>query len=1136
MIRKCRVLSVWGVLIGLVWLGASVAWARTPALPSDKMPRFVIPRMDSAPKIDGKMAEGEWQNALAISGVANHKNNLLHPRPTTFYLAWDKQHVYLACRVWVMPGYKPKVHNRQPGSAHTHDAGLELNFKPMGQNVPDGRTDSAYKFNLNALGFTGTYARVSVGQLFKNWRPNFESAASQTKPGTAPNGGSWLEIELAASVDDFELEGPNRAGDVWRMLLGFNHLPMWKQTRIPNKGGYFDPGNFCHITLGENVPAVRATMDQMPGPAQGRARTTFTAHNPTGKPVTLNALARYSDLDKPLIERKEKITVKPGATAQFTIDKPIEANPDPGSIFYRVQQGDRTLLRYFTYFKVGHAKEDLTHEPSEAPFPFRARFNPVRFNVMVRADAYYLEDPSRVKALHYEIRPKGGGEAIASGTIDDAQTFYYRRLVQLPELSPGQYTVQGRLALKNGDTLGPITRDFEKLNEKKKFAQWWNNNLGNTDRVIPPFEAMTHDGATVGMWGRSYELNALGLPRAIESQGNGVLAQPARLVVVIGGETHRVPLKGTPEFTQSEKWRVAFNGEVEVAGVQFRTQGFVEQDGLAKLELTYAPTGAQPVTIDALRIEFPLKDKTAASLLCIGPGGNYSARTTKLLDGDEQGELWSTLDTGRNGSGMTVGSFYPQVWLGNERRGLLWWADNDKGWVPRNDVPAHDVVRTDEAVVLRNNLIGKSYELSAARTVTFSYMASPFRPLVDGWRYGIRSEDGTFGGPHKRPEDPETGERTYDGWHLLTPPTDDPSKYGEMWAGYKKHADEKVRKLHWRDPYQARRKAYVHTSLPLMGYGWKSDDPSVKYFQPEWGGRESYSRTNRDYYSYLVHRAINEGGIRTIYWDIFFPKTHGSLQNGLAYQLPDGRIQPGYNGFNIRRFMMRNYAIMHDAGIAPGAQVAHATNAYLLVAAPWVDAILDGEFHKINPDSQMDWVDGYPIAQMRALANTHNFGTVITWMNKLEGSREFRKRQEESQADYTRLFDSWYVTNGPRLTEEALRFGMNGGDVRFVPFWRNTAATSEDPDVLISMWRLPDRVMLNVFNYNGEETKNVTLKLNLESLNLVPERKLLDFLRVRNLDPRDADAPEVELNFYERTLNVPKLAPHTGRLIGIRRY
>ena len=88
----------------------------------------------------------------------------------------------------------------------------------------------------------------------------------------------------------------------------------------------------------------------------------------------------------------------------------------------------------------------------------------------------------------------------------------------------------------------------------------------------------------------------------------------------------------------------------------------------------------KPVQVEALRIEYPLAEADADCLLCIGPGGNFSSKTTMLLPKGKQGRLWSTLNTGRPGSQMAVGSFYPTVWIGNERRGFLWWR---RGTVPQ---------------------------------------------------------------------------------------------------------------------------------------------------------------------------------------------------------------------------------------------------------------------------------------------------------------------------------------------------------------------------------------------------------------------------------------------------------------------
>ena len=278
--------------------------AAADPIPSDKIPAFAIPRMTKPPTIDGKIDPEEWREATAISGVVDQSSNLLVPRPTIFFLAWDAGHLYLACRTWVMAGYKPRVGGREPGAANTGDDGLELHFKPMGKNVPTGRTDSSYKLNINCLGFAGDLMRVAVGQQFRNWLADFKVATRLTEPGSAPNGGRWWECEVSSTPKDFECEGPHRAGDTWKLMLGFNHMPIWLQARIPATTSYFDPGGYCEGTLVEATPAVQVLMDEFPGPCDGTAQATFRVYNPRPGPAKLSVLAHYVELQEKTAEGK----------------------------------------------------------------------------------------------------------------------------------------------------------------------------------------------------------------------------------------------------------------------------------------------------------------------------------------------------------------------------------------------------------------------------------------------------------------------------------------------------------------------------------------------------------------------------------------------------------------------------------------------------------------------------------------------------------------------------------------------------------------------------------------------------------------------------------------------------------------
>jgi len=1144
------------LLIALCLFADIVAFAAVPAsLTAEQITGFAIPRMTTSPKIDGTIDPTEWREALAVSGIVDWSVNVLIPRPTTYYLAWDSGHLYLACRTYLRPGYKPAIKDgRSDGNAYCFDDGLELLFKPMGTNVSAMNHRTEFRLFLNCLGNVGDLTRLAVGQQIKNWGPHFQTAARITAPGTAPNGGSWWELEVSATPEDFELTGPHHAGDQWKFMLGFNHIPGWMQARIPCIDGYYTADGKCVGTLVDNTPAVQCTMDSLANLASdGTAALNIRAYNPTKQETKLNL-----DIDiAGKITRHEILTIPAGGETNYPLHEKLPEEVKNGLASLRVTQGERTLLTYTALFKVGAYNWMLDPVKSADPtqFAFETQFNPVRNQLLVKADTYYLPDPKLAQALSYTVKQEGSGKVLAAGTITHAAEWYIQDILTLPAPAPGKYTVEGLLHLTDGKTLGPMTGVIEKKDEAKAFPEWWGKKYGNTERVLPPFTAITRKEHRWGCWGREYTLNALGLPDALTSQQAAVLAAPARIVAVVNGKETTIKL-GAPTITEVKAWRIRFTGKATGAGLDFSAYGWLEQDGLVYVDLTYQPSGKSPVQVEALRIEYPLVDEMAESLVCIGPGDNFASKTTMILPkrvGEASStptKLWSTLDTGLTGSNMKRGSFYPTVWIGSEQRGFLWWGDHDRGWFPDNAVPAHEAIRVGNAVVLRNNIIGKPVELREARTISFSYLASPFKPLPAGWRM-FATEDGTFGPPFRGVrKDSKTGEKVKQGHGLanwINPESRYPEEWSALWAEQKAQADNAVKRTLPFDPWQARSgMGYQHMSFQLLGYGHKSiEDDVFKYFGDEWYTShpgDTWNDSYTDYAMYLFDRAFREGGVRSSYWDLSFPNLCGSLLSGLCYRLPDDRVQPGYNGWNIRRFFMRLWALQQDYGLNPGAVGCHSTNAYVLVSLPWIDTVLDGERDWNLDTSDQDWVDYYPVERMRAMSSPHNWGIGICWMsNYAAADKKKIIAAKTSQAEYLWMHDSWrnpYLEPAVNMTimpPGILDWGLNRADTRYYPYWRNPYVSSADKDVLISLWQLPDRVLVGVFNYNRKQQKDITLKIDLDALQLTPKLPWQEFVGVRDLYKAETD-PAAQLNYYARTLTIKALRPHAGRFIGIRKY
>jgi hypothetical protein len=1138
------------VLVGSL---VSTALAVAPGLQSgEKIPAFAIPRMAATPTIDGTIDPTEWREACAISGVVDQSNDTLIPRPTTFFLAWDAEHLYFASRTYLRPGYKPAIQDgRSQGVAYCYDDGLELMFRPRGKNVSAQNHQTAFKMFLNCLGFDGDLTRLALGQQLKNWSPRFKTAVRITPQGSAPNNGSWWELEASTSLSDFELTGPNQAGDQWQFMFGINQIPGWMQARIPCAIGYFVPEGKNVGTLVENIPAVQFTMDSLNNLAtDGTAAMNVRAFNPSKDEAKLAVVIDVAGK----IKKNETLIVPAGGEAKFDLAEKLPADVTTGEINVSVSLADKPLLTYTALFNVGQYNWML--KPVEAKdqnkFAFITNYNPVRNQLLIKGDSYYLPDPSTAKSLEYRVIPEGSTKPIVEGAISNTAEFYFQDVLPL-SLQTGKYTVEAFLTLVDGKRLGPMTAAIEKKDEAKAFPEWWGRKFGNTERVIPPFTAITHQENVFNCWGRQYALNALGLPDAVKSQDETVLAAPARIVGMVNGKEEVIKL-GPPKIVEVTDWRIRFEGTASGAGLEFAAKGTLEQDGFVYVELTYRPQGSKPVSVDALRIEYPLAKTDAGCLVCIGPGSNYSSKSTIVLPNDKQGDLWSTLDTGRTGSNMKVGSFYPAVWIGSERRGFLWWGDNDQGWFPDNDIPAHSVARTGSAVVLRNNIIGKPVTLENPRTIAFSYMASPFKPLPKGWRSVAATHDGTFSTPFRGVRtDSKTGQKLFDGVgnvNWIHPESRYSEEWSALWAEQKIEADAHYQPLRYTDPYESRMGVnFAHMSFQLLGYGHKSlEDAIFNYFGDEWFTGllgDTWNETYIDYAMYLFDRAYREGGVRSTYWDLSFPIPCDSLLSGLAYRLPDGRVQQGYNDWNVRRFFMRLWSLAHDHGLNPGGIGCHSSNAYIFCSLGWIDAILDGEREWNLDTSDSDWVDYYPIERMRSMSCPHNWGVSINWMGILHSQNvEKIANAKRSQAEYLWMHDSWFnptltdAINPPayyaipreilRMPQAVLDWGMNGESVLYHPYWRNPYVTCQDKDILITLWRIPteQRVVVGVYNYNRKLAKDAIIQIDLTKLGLTPQQAAALAL----YQPGGATA---ELDVSSGTLKLKALPPHRGMFVGL---
>ena len=1111
------------LLAGLAWW-APAATGQDHRFQFDEsfIPRFNIPRMSKPPAIDGRIDAQEWREAAKVMGVAWTSTLDVRDRPVSFWIAWDAGHLYLAARSDILPGHRLYRTKREPITLGVvFDDSVEIGLDLHDRNRKANEVSSFLKLVVNSLG-SGEYMKLypTIGQNLFNWRPAMKIANRIYEEG----GRQWWDIEIAASLDDLQMPVPNKAGDPLGILLAADlKNPEWQWLDVPSATGHLEHFGFPRAVLTADRPYVQ--VEELSGFHDKKLNLKSVVYNPSDRPAKVKAAVRIvhgkvgpkgtrglPQDPAPFLTEEKVLDVPAGGSARVDVGKDLadlvdkmkdKDHPEEFSAFdYQVTLADApdsppVYTSHLSFW--GTDKSYLKAVPRDTRLEYDLEFNPVRGLLYLAADTLDAPVPAGAKAAGATYAVLQGGKAVKEGRLPNFSYYKYDDLVELPSLQPGKYQV--RLALVDAAGKELTAREdisIEKKDEAKEFASWWGNKIGDTEKVLKPYEPLQvkrglFQPQTFTCVGRTYELDGLGLPRKIEARGGPVLKYPARIVLVVGGKRVDVSAGGEPKVTSAKDWRIEFEGrKTKAAGLVFTSRGSMEQDGLVELELTFAPEKA-PVDVGLLRIEWPVDPRDRGLYVnCIGQGGNYGARSIRKLP-ICKGPCWDTIrDIGATGTGMTAGSFTGNLWLGTEERGLLWCSDSDRGWAVEDRVPAHEV---ESGWVLCNNIVGwypdeKPLHLAAPRTIRFGFNATPFRPLQPGWRLNqVSAANGFSGGKYKVNWD--TGQ---DYFSILSPPFIDQKRWPEYYAFCKDEAAKRSRDGLY--AIDARLSTYLTNQIALRGYMDKTVEPGLyDYFAGDWvRGNEALSASYTDYMTYLMDRQVREGGCTHFYFDITFAgNPYRNLAAGLGYRLPDGRLQPELGDGNLRAWYKRVWAMMQENGQYPGGVSGHSTNGICLRALPFTDSILDSEYPMKDP------ISVYPSERMIAGSCPHTYGVNISHLGFMN-------------PNWPAMHDA--VMGGGRSGvfwhPDFLHWGI-GREVEFVPYWRNSKVVRDlTPGVFVSLWRRPGSAVLGLCNYGPdaegqEKARPVRLTLDLQALG-VPRGAAGERLRIRQF----ADLPAQE--------------------------
>ncbi len=684
------------------------------------------------------------------------------------------------------------------------------------------------------------------------------------------------------------------------------------------------------------------------------------------------------------------------------------------------------------------------------------------------------------------------------------------------KLAPGVYKV----------TLTPPSgKPVELAFERRTRPEWLGNRLG-LDGSVPapwtPVEVAQKAGATdLSVWGRTVRFGQ-GLCEQVTTRGQTLLAAPVNLRLGQAAGSLSCAM-GPAAVASRTPEAVALSSSGTVGPLQVSAKTTCEFDGFTWIEVELTPP-ADGATVDSLALELPFA-KDQATLF-------YS------------GTYYPSLDNGTGGltAAGFAGGWRPWFWLGNERGGLEWCAEDHRGYVlskPKEALtvtashPPAPSLQGGGVVVVRLNVIDAPTKLTRPLKLAFGLQATPVklqRADRRRWRVIGQQPDVGLDKAYMLPEDKHIRGITLwnEGWT-------------ETWMIPKPRptAKDTIAK---REAESIRPCMYLatHTVDPReewFRYYWEDwrATPGVP-FNPGWPADKSYyietavcqASSYQDYYLWLLDKAIKDTDLKALYFDNSVPRECDNPYHGCA--TPGGDGEGRMPILAARNFYKRVYRLMraHD----PDSVIAiHMSGWPLVPLQAFADIICDGEnftgYMQVIK-RQKGWDDyshTLPLDVMRAQYRNH-WGPDTAFLPEFGRAlgKEWNESTPHNLAAVEQLIGLFFVhdsglwpcwsTMEPygRFFRAQDRFGWDE-QVTFVPYWdlqdlASISTTADlsgaqlpeervragNPPLVLSLFRRPGKVMFVPYN-NTDEDLTVTIKWDGAKLGVGPLTELEDTFR-----------------------------------------
>jgi hypothetical protein len=1092
-------------IVLLLLTGFSLVPGSALAAEAPKDPALAIPLCKTAPKIDGTLSPDEWKYAAAISMLEAYPCGVpkaMRQEQVLFYVCWDKANLYVA-----MDSLESNS-NTIVAACSMHD-----NMRIIGDDcaevmVAPGAGEDVKRFDFPTFYF----ALNSIGTL---WDAKFYPQLAETH-------NSWQsDAEIAHAVDGTRWTAelriplgsirrtPPKDGEVWRMnfdrtYFGYN----WSAWNA--RGGLNDARIGGDVTFATQAPAVRL----LPCDALVDANLSVKLEiaNPTDKPQTVALKLTCTGQDergKDWVtvgtDRKEA-TVAPGKVEEVVLGR--------GQRLRRYNQlalevSDGAGRRLFFLERAVHVpsprmvKRVAPAIPLVYVFP---RFLPSieRLAVLVDYTAWakktgYVGKPPRA---HIQVFPKGekAGKPVLAGTLEQFRDNRGTWRHSTQALAEGDYVVKVKVTAGKGEVIAEHDDWFV-----KRIFDWMRKPRGVGERVPTPYTPLKVDGNAVSPWGRRYAFAPTGLPARITSQGKELLKGEATLHAQLGGKAVAVQARSPVRFTSVKPGEVRARSALAAGDLRLDLESTTEYDGFTLFRLTYGPA-KDTVTVGRLRLRIPLDARHARFYSAAGDTQGTCIQAAVLPD--RQGRI---LDSLNDTHSVTVSTTFATLfWVGDYDTCFCFAADNDKGWLLRDDAPALEVVREGDVLTLWLNFVDRKAKLTAPRTLEFALQAGPLKPLPDGWR-GLQDGGNPDDAPLTIKQLGGSGYTLAGGTHIIHP--------GNTPEQHRRSRENIDRAL---EGGQRAVVGYHFWGMVPKGL------PETRVFRGEWGiDRQTWETTksvrqwewknrfygdNQDLYvmmrvnlvpsyvdflTYAYDEALKHSRLSGFYDDTGYPKPVYDEELGLGFVRDDGRRVYSSGLWTYRERWKRAAYVNFAHGRPNYLRDSQHCHAHFMPAYGFIGIWAPCERGYYNPFNDRDQLGFYGSAERYAAYNpAAAFGQIpMIGMSSRQSAAPAFAADSRCIMMLAMLHDHDVGSFGHRdaRTVAKLRHARNlfrtwEPDVRFTGYWRSASLVQcNTPGVRVSLFHRPGAALLVVGNV-GDKPAQATLRPQWKALELDPKQ------------------------------------------------